>query len=169
MSERSWEDGKFHRTFKHHFLDFVIEGRSLRDVVGEPDMVTPLSRPWVEEVPTEIGRLLGEGETAYLPTGRVALLLCAVDGDVGCGALTARLRPSETHVVWMDWLWESDHGARPVEQLSDPVLFDRSTYESQLRAAPAMVQAMPYDELAHRGKRFLWPWEWGWRLRPRAD
>jgi hypothetical protein len=33
----------------------------------------------------------------------------------------------------------------------------------------ALLQAMPYDELAHRGKRFLWPWEWGWRLPPRVD
>jgi len=163
---QSWEDGKYHRIFQHHFLDILLEGRSLRDIVGEPEMVTPLSRPWVREVPTQVDRLLGEQVADDLPAGRVALLLCPIDGDVGCGALTASLRFSEAHVAWTDWLWESDQGAYPVEQFPDPVVFDRTTYKSQLRGALAMVQAMPYDELAHQGRRFLWPWEWGWRLPP---
>ncbi len=63
MTARNWEDGRYHRTFEHHFLDFMIDGRSLRDVVGGQDMVTPLSRPWLEEVPAEVDRLLGRRET----------------------------------------------------------------------------------------------------------
>ncbi len=92
----------------------------------------------------------------------MALLVCRVDGDIACGALTADLQLSETHVAWTDWPWESYQGARTVENVSEPLLFDRTTYEAQLSAALAMVQAMPYDELADPGKRFLWPWEWGW-------
>jgi hypothetical protein len=169
VSARNWEDGKYDRAFEHHFLDFMIEGRSLRDLVGEPDMVTPLSRPWLEGIPAEIDRLLGRRETEELSAGRVALLLCRVDGDIACGALTARLEHSEAHVAWTDWLWESYQGALPVERPAAPLVFDRTTYEAQLHSALALVQAMPYDELAHRGKRFLWPWEWGWRLPPRVD
>lgn len=169
MSAQNWLDGKHERNLEHHFLDFMIDGRSLRDLVGEPDMVTPLSRPWLEEVRAETERLLGRRETEELPAGRVALLLCHVDGDIACGALTARLQLSDAHVVWSDWLWESYQGALPVEQFSEPLVFDRVTYEAQLHGALAVVQAMPYDELTHRGKRFLWPWEWGWRLPPRVD
>lgn len=166
---RNWEDGKYHRVFEHHFLDFMIEGLSLRDLAGEPDMVTPLSRPWLEGVPAEIDRLLGRRETEELSEGRVALLLCGVDGDTACGALTARLEHSEAHVTWTDWLWESYQGAQPVERPSAPLVFERTRYEAQLHGAVALLRAMPYDELAHRGKRFLWPWEWGWRLPPRVD
>jgi hypothetical protein len=169
VSPRVWEDGKYHRTFEHHFLDLMIDRRSLRDLVGEPDMVTALSRPWLKEVPTEVDRLLGLGQTEGLSSGRVALLLCAVDGDIACGALTARLQLSEAHVAWTDWLWESYQGALPVEQLCEPLVFNRALYEAQLHGALAALQAMPYDELAHRGKRFLWPWEWGWRLPSRVD
>lgn len=70
MSARNWLDGKYDRTLEHHFLDFMIEGCSLRDLVGEPDMVTPLSRPWLEGVPAEIERLLGRRETEELSAGR---------------------------------------------------------------------------------------------------
>ena len=45
-----------------------------------------------------------------------------------------------------------------------PLLLDRKAYEAQISVAFGMVQEMPYDELSHRGKRFLWPWEWGWRM-----
>lgn len=169
MSASNWEDGKYDRAFEHHFLDFMIEGRSLRDLVGEPDMVTAMSRAWLKEVPAEMDRLLGRRDTEGLSTGRVALLLCRVDGDIACGALTARLELSDAHVAWTDWLWASSQGAPPVEQLSDPFVFDRTTYEAQLHGALAVLQAMPYDELAHRGKRFLWPWEWGWRLPRRVN
>ena len=45
-----------------------------------------------------------------------------------------------------------------------PLLLDRKAYEAQISVAFGMVQEMPYDELSHRGKRFLWPLEWGWRM-----
>lgn len=169
MTRRSWQDGKYDRTFEHHFLDYVTDGRWLREVAGEPNLVTPLSRPWLKDVASEIDQLLGQREAGDLPAGRVALLVCPVDGDIACGALTARLQVSQDHVVWTDWLWESDQGALSVEHLSEPAMFDRQDYEKQMRMALATVTALPFDELAHRGKRFLWPWEWGWRLPPRGD
>lgn len=166
---RTWEDGKYRRTLEHHFLDFMIDGRSLRHIAHEPDMVTPLSRPWLEDVPTEVERLLGRRETDGLSAGRAALLVCRVDGDAACGALTARIQTSHAHVSWTDWLWETDLGGLPVEGYPGDVMFDRTAYEAELAAAFAVVQDMPYDEPAHSGKRFLWPWEWGWRMPPREE
>lgn len=163
---RMWEDGRYHRPLEHHFLDFLINGRSLRDITQEPDMVTPLSRPWLEDVPTEVERLLGLLDTDGLAAGRAALLVCRVDGDIACGAVTARVHITDAHIVWTDWLWETDLGGSPVENDPGDLLFDRAAYEAELAAAVAAVEKMPYDELAHRGKRFLWPWEWGWRMPP---
>ena len=37
-----------------------------------------------------------------------------------------------------------------------------------LTSAYERIAAMPYDELDHRGRRFLWPWQWGWRM-PKID
>lgn len=164
---RTWEDGRYQRTLEHHFLDFTIDGRSLRDIANEPDMVTPLSRPWLEDVPTEVERLLGRRDTDVLSAGRAALLICRVDGDIACGALTARVHISNAQVGWTDWLWETDLGGLPVEIDPGDFLFDRTAYEAELAAAFAAVQKMPYDELSHRGKGLLWPWEWSWRMPPR--
>lgn len=164
LTKRSWEDGRYQRTLAHYFLDFTIDGRSLRELVDEPALVTPLSRPWLEEVPAAVERLLGRRETEGLAAGRVGLLLCGLDGDIACGAVTVRVQVSDGHVGWTDWLWESDQDALPVERQPGPLLFDRKAYEAQLSAAFGMVQEMPFDELSHRGKRFLWPWEWGWRM-----
>lgn len=168
-SIRRWEDGRYQRTLEHHFLDFLIDGRSLRDITHESDMVTPLSRPWLEDVPTEVERLLGRRETDGLSAGRAALLVCRVDGDIACGAVTARIHITDAHVGWTDWLWENDFGGSAVENDPGDLLSDRAAYEAELAAAVAALREMPYDELAHRGKRFLWPWEWGWRMPPREE
>lgn len=166
-TSRAWEDGRYQRTFEHHFLDFLINGRSLRDITHETDMVTPLSRPWLEDVPAEVERLDGRRGTDGLAASRTALLVCRVDGDIACGALTARVHITDAHVGWTDWLWETDRGGSAVENDPGDLLFDRAAYEAELAGALAAVQALPYDELAHRGKRFLWPWEWGWRMAAR--
>ena len=83
-------DGNITRHPETHFLDFVVDGRSIREMVdGGPGHVTELCRPWLHAVPDSVDRLLG------------------------------RL-------------------------------------------------GMPYDELEHQGRRFLWPWQWGWRM-PKTD
>jgi hypothetical protein len=38
------------------------------------------------------------------------------------------------------------------------------SYEAVLAGAGARLGKMPYDELAHKGKRFLWPWQSGWKM-----
>ena len=162
---RQWEDGNVERRMESHFLDFVIAGRSLRDMVGDSaDMVTPLCRPWIQAVPDEVACLLGQLDVDGLRHDRVALLLCQVDGDLGCGALTARLDIGARQVSWSDWLWESFQEPMPVPQLRTPLIFDRALYETTLQAANERVSRMPYDQLAHHGRKFLWPWQWGWRL-----
>ena len=45
----------------------------------------------------------------------------------------------------------------------------RATYEAQLRGANVSLEAMPNHQLADQGKRFLLPWEWGWRMPPLVD
>lgn len=166
MHTRTWEDGKYVRTFEHHFLDFVVDGRTLRELADEVDMVTPLSRPWLEDVEEEVDRLLGRRGTAELESGRVAILLCPIDGDIDCGALTARLEFTADEVHWVDWRWDSYQGSLPVKSPTESMRFDRATYEALLHGAPGRLKVMPYNELDHRGKPFLWPWEWGWRLPP---
>ena len=45
-----------------------------------------------------------------------------------------------------------------------PMVFDRDQYEHTLAEAVPRVDDLPFDVTEFRGKRFLWPWEWGWRV-----
>lgn len=62
---------------------------------------------------------------------------------VGCGA--DRLQHSEERFAWIDWIWESFQGALPVEQISELLAPDRSTYERSSRRM-GLLPARPYDE-----------------------
>jgi len=51
-----------------------------------------------------------------------------------------------------------------VEHLTKPLSFDRALYQNAFADAFERLASFPYDDMAHRGRRFLWPWQWGWRL-----
>lgn len=160
------EDGDVVRHPESHFLDLVVADRSLRErAAGGGDMVTELNRPWVDLVPAAVDRLLGRRPAEDLAAGRVALLVCAVDGDPGCGRLTAALDVGDGTVSWSGFRWEDGRSAaRPVDGLDEPLVFDRRQYEAAFAGAVAEVAALPHDELSHTGRRFRWPWQWGWTL-----
>jgi hypothetical protein len=156
-----------------HFLDLVVDGRSIREMVDEGlGQVTELCRPWLHAVPWSVQRLLGRLGTDLLPENRVALLVCGVCGDLGCGAVTARLTLSKDQVSWSEFLWDGGEGdATSIDVAREGdgrIVFNRADYEAILTSAYERVAAMPYDELEHQGRRFLWPWQWGWRM-PKTD
>ena len=160
-------DGNITRYPASNFLDFVIDDRSLRSVAWTPgpDLVTELNRPWLPSVPDAVDRLLGRRPSEHLAAGRVPLLVCGSCGDLGCGQLTAALDIADAKVSWSDFLWEDGMSElRPVEHLHERLTFDRTRYEAVFADAYERVAAFPYDELAHHGRRFLWPWQWGWKL-----
>jgi len=162
----TFQDGNIGRHPESHFLDLLVDDRSLRLMVGEPaqDLVTELNRPWLPEVQEAVDRLLGRRPAEFVARGRVALLVCPVDGDIGCGQLTTALDVGAAEVTWSDFLWEGNSDASPVEHLTQPLHFDRAQYQAAFADAFERVAGFPYDEMAHRGRRFLWPWQWGWRL-----
>ena len=88
--------------------------------------------------------------------------------------MTARLNVSQDQVSWSEFLWEGGVGegdptSIDVEQEVDgQIVFNRARYEAMLTSAYERIATMPYDELEHRGRRFLWPWQWGWRI-PKTD
>jgi hypothetical protein len=173
-------DGNITRHPETHFLDFVIDGRSIREMVdGGTGHVTELCRPWLHAVPESVDRLLGRLGTDGLLENRVALLVCGVCGDLGCGAVTAQLNLSQDQVSWSNFQWEGgvddweggvgDPAAIDLAHGGDGrIVFNRAGYEAMLTSAYEQIAAMPYDELEHQGRRFLWPWQWGWRM-PKAD
>lgn len=167
---RVFIDGNRTRYPESPFLDLVVDGRSVRSLATQPadDFVTELNRPWLADVANTVDRFLGRRPDEDLAPGRIALLVCPMDGDLWCGQLTALLDIGAAEVSWSDFRWEDGYSdSRREERLDQPLVFDRAQYEAVFADAYRRVAAFAYDELAHRGRRFLWPWQWGWRLPPR--
>jgi hypothetical protein len=159
-------DGNITRRPVSHFLDFVVNGKSLiRLLKGGGNYVTNLNRVWVPAViPKHVAVMLGQEQDPDLEPGRVPLMVCAMDGDIGCGAVTAALSLTPATVTWSDFRWED--GSEPFDVpdgLPDPVTFERRQYEQEFAQAAARVSELPYDEAEDSRRGFLWPWQWGWR------
>lgn len=166
VSTWGFQDGNVLRHPESHFLDLVVNGSSLREMVGPQaeDMVTELNRPWLPVVANAVETLMGRRPHDDLRPGRAALLVCKMCGDIGCGMLSAKLEVGPTEVTWSDFLWEDFEEPQKVEGLVNHIAFQRDEYEDVLLASYTRVAAFDYDKLAHQGRRFLWPWQWGWRL-----
>ncbi len=68
-------------------------------------------------------------------------------------------------ITWSDFAW--DNGCEPTDPISEApnsVTFRRTNYAAELMTAEKRVAAFPFDQLAHEGRKFLWPWQWGWRF-----
>ena len=160
-------DGNRLMTRSVPFLDYVVDGTPLRvmlrDAGYDNDSVTGLCRSWPGSAEQTAAALLRGGSDRE---AGIDILVCAVCGDRDCGALVADVFLGTETVTWAAWRFADSSGMEPIQALPR-FTFDRIRYEELLRTAPAAAAALPYDEQANRPRRFLWPWQWGWRL-PRA-
>ncbi|GLY19882.1 hypothetical protein Kisp01_68960 [Kineosporia sp. NBRC 101677] len=158
-------DGTVTRSPRSFFLDWIIAGVPMREGIDNArDLVTPLNRSWLESAPKAVDVLTGRTPEADLEPGRVGILLCVVCGEID---VSAALNMRATTVVRSDLRWEGQDSVYPVEVVPPALTFERVAYELALEGAYERVASLPYDEPEHTVRRFLWPWQWGWKLPPR--
>jgi hypothetical protein len=165
--QRTEFDGRLTRHPQDFFLDFVVDEESLLErLKASGNLVTPLNRTWLSSVSDALDELRGRRPSPGLADGRVALLVCGGCGDLACGAITASLGVSDEWVTWTDFQWENGIDPPSTTDLTTELgfAFERRAYDTALSGAYGQVAALPYDESAHRSKKILWPWQWGWRL-----
>ncbi|WP_184509145.1 hypothetical protein [Terracoccus luteus] len=100
------------------------------------DLVGVIQEAWPIETVAAIKRLLGDAP-GDLPDGRVSLYVCPECGDLGCGAVTARLTFDADVVTWQAIGHQTDY-AEAASGLGDDgmfydLAFDRASYEHVLR------------------------------------
>lgn len=163
---RTFHDGNVVRRPESHYLDFRVDGGSLSEQIPEGNgLVTLLNRPWLATVSDAAEQLRGRKPCSDLAPGRVPLLVCGECGDLACGAVTAALDVDETVTTWTDFGWEDGSAPRTsLDAAPRRLAFSSASYLDAFTDAAERVAQMPYDELAHEGRKFLWPWQWGWRL-----
>ena len=166
VHQRTWEDGNVVRHPESRHLWFEVDGMDLRDLMPVAQgMLTPLNRAWLDAVPDAVEVLLGNRAEPGLDPGRIPIFVCPVCGDIPCGAVTAMLSVRDDVVAWTQFQLENGYEpAKDVAGAPTELVFDAASYRSAMWGALQRVRAMLFDELEHSGRRFLWPWQWGWRL-----
>src|SRR4026208_1110056 len=89
--ELAWRIRQGAETRKHRdYLDFVIDGRSLGDLLGaaQSDLIGRLGWGDLRGYDYQFKRQLLLESPSELETGRQLLYVCPECGDVGCGAIT---------------------------------------------------------------------------------
>ena len=122
-------------------FDAIIDGRQLQEhFVGRrgthPSQVFALG--W-QGAPIDVQRdsldqFLAR-RTPTLLSGRIPILVCEECGDIGCGAIAARIERSGLVVKWSDWAFENGYEpARALEWSTYPeaLQFDWIKYEGAL-------------------------------------
>jgi hypothetical protein len=138
---------------EHTFLEFAIDGKSLREWVREwegvdepPGETTLLSdsRPdWAIE---QLNRLLGNrphqhGERAWL-------LFCEACFDEGCGGITADVSRAGGHVTWSSFGWDTDHEKEDEEpdRYDASFSFDEAAYDALLTQTRNAFKAVKVED-----------------------
>jgi len=126
-------------------VDFVVDGRSLRDILdGRLRFKSDLMGCLVEGHPDYNARVrarLLAKRNPDSPAGRVLLYVCPECGDVGCGAYGVRIRRRGDRFVWSDFGFESFE--KPIRISGVRFTFDARAYRDVVSAAATRFSVAP--------------------------
>ena len=113
------------------YLDFVINGQSLGELLQVGDMIGCLG--WGKpEYESDMTQILLLKKPSPLETCRVTLYICAECGDIGCGAITAQVEKTSEHFVWSGFGYENyyDPSRLDLQEYTEigPYLFNKTEY-----------------------------------------
>jgi hypothetical protein len=94
-------------------LDFLVSGKSLLTEVEKRGMdVVP--RLGAASIPVDFTTrdLLLLNCRGDMPSGRVALYVCPLCGDYGCGVVSAKIYRENSSFIWSDFAWENDYESK---------------------------------------------------------
>ncbi len=122
---------------ERRFFDFVVDGVSLHSICLAKGYDEVGCLGWGgQAIHSEAGaRLLAEVPGDFAD-GRVALFVCPECGDLGCGAVSARIRRDGQSILWEEFGWQTNYEEEwhPIEDLG-PYSFDFEQYKASIDAA----------------------------------
>lgn len=123
------------------YLDFIVNGNSLIEILEPSDLIGCLGwgRPEIEK--HTIAQLL----TKELPepeSGRVPIYICPECGDLGCGAVTARICEEAESYIWSDFAFENNYEGtvKPYSEIG-PFSFGKAAYSKVLKKRETEIAA----------------------------
>ena len=124
------------------YLDFVVDGQSLFDLIGYRfDTVSCLALwPNMAETHKALARLL-LSEPADFPNNRRSLYVCGECGGLDCGAVSILIDEQQDAISWHSFGYENDWEDKlEIFEGLGPFAFSKSQYTETLEQAIAMLQ-----------------------------
>ncbi|HEX7415540.1 MAG TPA: hypothetical protein VF411_15980 [Bacteroidia bacterium] len=114
------------------YLDFIISGQSLGQLFGLTDGDLIGTFGWMVNKEYEnklIDEFLGLVKPE-LETGRTSFYVCPECGDIGCGAITAKIITTDSKVIWQDFGYENNYSEPDLTNYKHvgPFSFDKTEY-----------------------------------------
>lgn len=114
------------------YIDFIVSGQSLGQLFGLPDLDLIGTFCWTDNNKFEnkqIDEFLGLAKPE-LETGRTCFYVCPECGDIGCGAITAKIELTEKNVIWKEFGYENNYSEPNLTNYQDigPFTFDKKQY-----------------------------------------
>ncbi|MBL7931258.1 MAG: hypothetical protein JNL60_05135 [Bacteroidia bacterium] len=118
------------------YVDFIVSGQSLGQTFGLPDFDLIGIFGWTEnndEENKQLDEFLGK-RSSDLETGRTMFYVCPECGDIGCGAITAKIVMTENKVIWKDFGYENNYNEPTLADYKAilPLEFDKADYVKTL-------------------------------------
>jgi hypothetical protein len=120
------------------YIDFMVSGESLGKLFGLPELDLIGAFGWSDNQEYEnqqIDEFLGLVKPE-LETKRTCLYVCPECGDIGCGALTAKIVVTDTNVIWSDFGYENNYEEPNLTDYKNigPFIFDKKQYVEAIEA-----------------------------------
>jgi len=114
------------------YIDFIVSGQSLGQIFGLPGFDLIGNFGWSENKEYEnkqIDEFLGL-EKPELETGRTCFYVCPECGDIGCGAITAKIEMTDKNIIWKDFGYENNYSEPDLTDYKEigPFTFDKKQY-----------------------------------------
>jgi hypothetical protein len=118
-------------------LDFFVSGRSLlKEIERRGHDLVPRLGSELLPIDSKTRNLLLLESTGDTPSGRVALYVCPLCGDYGCGVISVKVTREGTDILWREFGRENDWDNEffPIEKLG-PFSFSEEKYRHTLTTA----------------------------------
>lgn len=125
------------------YIDFIVSGQSLEQLFGLSDLDIIGAFGWTENKEDEnkkIKEFLGI-EKPELETGRTCFYVCPECGDIGCGAITAKIEVTDNNVIWKDFGYENNYSEPDLADYKEvgPFFFDKKQYFKTLEGLKTLT------------------------------
>ena len=124
------------------YLDFVIDGQSLRDILQPGDLIGCLG--WLSsQAEEQLIRQLMLRQPSQLENQSYELYICPECGDLECGAITVQIEKTANNFIWKDFQYYNGYNDPDFLQDIGPFQFNKTEYWQMLNERLSQIIHSP--------------------------